>query len=990
MSEKGNIFDVYCKFLSEHMDKYGPRTIVLMQVGMFHELYGVDNDREKIGFVREISEVLNIQMTRRDKKVIENTRKNFLMAGFPSISLERYVNILIEENYTVVVVDQVTEAPNVTRAVTKIYSPGTYINECRSSENNYLVSIYFQGEMNGKSGLLAVGLSSVDLSTGESCVYEAWSSIEDPNYALDETYRFLQTHRPKEIVLYAKDIDEIFDFQNINELLDLQDFVTHHRLKVPEDYRKVVYQNQFFQKVFHADAFGLLSPIEWLDLETKPISVLAFMTVLQFAWEHNENIVRKLKKPEIWEQQDHCILANNAINQLSLIPSGSHTSKFHSVFGIIDKTSTAIGKRLLKHRLLNPIMDPVKIKARYDLISSMRTKITMPDDSVDYKYKLYQKSLTNMVDIQRFHRRLRLKMLQPCEFNTLATTYDKITEVLTYINHSEFGLPLADLESQFADFQQYYANILDLEETAKFTLAGVTDSFFQLNYHPKLDEISYQIKHYNQVLQVLLQEFSEVLGPECVSLKFSEVSGYYLTLTQKRFQTFKEKWGAKWGDGGHSIAIDGIEYVLQLANDLTMEPVSKKSTSCNVFSPLLKEVSAKLKPLHQEIRELTTEVYYEFLSEFDQKWTQLLEQIESLIAEIDVAKSGAKMSLQYYYHEPEVIATEGKSFLEATDLRHPIIERINQKVAYVPHNIQLGSEMDGMLVYGVNSCGKSSLMKSVGINIILAQAGMYVAAKSFRFGPYQYVLTRIIGNDNIFKGLSSFAVEMTELRGILKRANNRSLVLGDEICHGTETISGVAIVASAIKILATRESSFIFATHLHQLADMEEITTLTNVRNFHLRVFHDATAGNLVYDRNLMPGNGDPIYGLEVAKAMHMDPDFLQEANRIRQKLLKISTEILPIRKSHFNSGIYLDKCQICDADAEETHHIGFQCTADEEQFIGHYHKNIMANLVPLCTRCHRKVHIGDKVSGTKLQIEGYVETSHGLQLQWETIQMTT
>ena len=287
MVKTSTILDEYINYLDKYILKYGQRTIVLMQVGMFHEFYGVDNYIEKLGYVREVSDILNIQMTRRDKKVPDNSRKNFLMAGFPTASIDRYVNILLENGYNVVIVDQLTPPPNVVRGVTKVYSPGTYIDECRRNDNNYLMTIYFQltsiashkyinkkikplikakkqvlntpviipnisiserelpkpesipslqpiipaiksssittpnverfiPTKSSKKYLLA-GLSVVDLSTGEGCIYEAWSGPNDSNFAIDETYRFIQAHDPMEIVIYMPEVDG-HDTENVQNV----------------------------------------------------------------------------------------------------------------------------------------------------------------------------------------------------------------------------------------------------------------------------------------------------------------------------------------------------------------------------------------------------------------------------------------------------------------------------------------------------------------------------------------------------------------------------------------------------------------------------------------------------------------------------------------------------------------------------------------------------------------------------------------------------
>tara|TARA_B100000963_G_C22575297_1_gene648111 strand:- start:237 stop:1502 length:1266 start_codon:yes stop_codon:yes gene_type:complete len=311
-------------------------------------------------------------------------------------------------------------------------------------------------------------------------------------------------------------------------------------------------------------------------------------------------------------------------------------------------------------------------------------------------------------------------------------------------------------------------------------------------------------------------------------------------------------------------------------------------------------------------------------------------------------------------------------------VRHPIIERINDNYEYIPNDVNLSNNNTaGILLYGCNMCGKSSYMKSVGLNIIMAQAGFYTAAESFEYYPYKYIFTRISGNDNLFEHKSSFGVEMLELRNIFKRCDNRSLVLGDELCRGTESVSGKAIVAAGICKLRATNSHFIFATHLHGLDTITEVNELPHVKAYHLSVEYCRTSERLIYDRRMKEGSGSSLYGLEVCKAMDMDSDFLELANRIRKREAGENETLLgEENKSHYNSKIYIDTCAICDNKAEETHHIKYQKDADTNGFIGHIHKNNKSNLVPLCKECHKKETYG------KINIIGWIDTSDGRKLK--------
>jgi len=266
-------------------------------------------------------------------------------------------------------------------------------------------------------------------------------------------------------------------------------------------------------------------------------------------------------------------------------------------------------------------------------------------------------------------------------------------------------------------------------------------------------------------------------------------------------------------------------------------------------------------------------------------------------------------------------------------------------------------------------------MKSVGVNLIMAQAGMFVASDSFEYSPYDKIFTRIPGGDNLFKGQSTFVAEISELRSILKYSTNRSLIIGDEVASGTESVSAVSIVAAGIKMLSERKSSFIFATHLHEIANLETIKDLKNVFIFHISVMFDDERKLLIYDRILKPGSGQTMYGLEVCKSLDMPGDFLHLANTIRQEYLGLSKTVIDMKKSRYSSDVFMDICCICETKAEEVHHIKEQKLANKKGFIESYHKNDKHNLMAICEKCHDAIHAG------KIKIDGYKQTNKGVKL---------
>jgi DNA mismatch repair protein MutS len=311
-------------------------------------------------------------------------------------------------------------------------------------------------------------------------------------------------------------------------------------------------------------------------------------------------------------------------------------------------------------------------------------------------------------------------------------------------------------------------------------------------------------------------------------------------------------------------------------------------------------------------------------------------------------------------------------------LRHPIIERILTQEEYIPNDVQLGGSFSsGILLYGVNSSGKSSLSKAVALAIIMAQVGMFVPA-NLTYWPYRQIFTRIPSGDDIIKGKSTFIIEISEMGNILKRATPNSLVIGDELASGTESISALSIVGAGITQLCTRNTSFIFATHLHDLTSISQVKLLiesATLSIFHLAVEYDASRDCLIYQRTLARGQGASIYGLEVCKALNLDTQFMNIANEIRHEVLGESANLVKQKKSRYNAAVFVDSCKLCGAKAQEVHHIKPQELADLAGYIGAIHKNHRANLIAICEKCHNAIHAG------KIKVDGFRQTTAGIQL---------
>lgn len=910
-----------------------------MQVGSFYEIYGIENDNEKIGDSIKIANLLNIQLTRKNKKIVENNRNNPLMLGFPISVFNKYIPLLLDDNYTVVVIDQITDPPNPKRKVTKILSPGVMVDNVKKDTNN-LVSVFLEYTNN----VYCAGLSSIDFSIGSSMITELHNS--DRNYIFDEIFKFITTVNPSEVIIngYNLDNSELTE-EYIKSYLEIDEIVNHINMdNVDSIYYANNYQNDFLGKIYNT---GLLKPIEYLDLETKVYSVISFIKLLQFAYEHNENIIQNIKKPKILNESNNLIMLNNTISQLNLIDKKG----IISVFSIINYTSTILGKRLLKERLLNPIRDKTELNFRYDLVDNMR-KV----------YEKYEK-LLNIMDIDRLHRKIKLGILNPTDFVNIINAYNNVKGINKLLQNAGNKLKKLELsnENQLDEFInkiKRYFNFTKLETIGCNEIFN--ESFLNEGINDIIDDIQNNINDIITQSEKIRNDYIKLIKTkdnqdDLIKMDISDKDGIVLSMTEMRSK-------------------------LLLKAIVEKETIGFKTNKSNtkIVTEELNDLSDRFIIYNNKMRNNLRSVYNDILREFTNDYTELFDELVVFVSEIDLTKSVAKMSIKLRYNKPKIKYRE-IAYIETKGIRHPIIECINKNEKYISNDVSLNKDNVGMLLYGINSSGKSSLLKSIGISLIMAQAGFYVPAKSFEYSPFEYLISRIQGGDNILKGHSSFILEMLELRCILKRSNKKTLVLGDELCRGTEHISALSIVASTILELSKRSVKFIFATHLHELTRIIDVKDLSNVNFYNLSVIHNEKTNKLEYNRKLQLGSGSNMYGLEVAKSMDLDNIFLKKALEIRRNLLNINNDILTSKKSKYNSGIYVSECKICQSINDlDTHHINFQSNADINGNIEHFHKNDKHNLVVLCKTCHKKVH------ENVIKINGYKTTTNGVELEYQ------
>ena len=391
------IYDDYIQYCNQYTEKYGDKTVVFMQVGDFFELYAIQNENEKLGAdIFKIAELCNIQVSRKNKSILEISRQNPLMAGFPIAAISKFIQVMLQANYTCVLIRQVTLPPNPKREVTEIISPSMTLTT-QSNEGTFLMVIHWDMTKDLITGryLLNLGCGIIDITTGKSWIYEAYGTLQDPDFAKDEAFRLINVFQPKELVFIGELSESVVD--DIESLFCHQKNMAIHRIWCPEKikyFKQVSYQNTVLEKVF--GKAGILNPIELLHLEKYIYAVAAYCYMIQFAYEHNETIVQHIQLPIQLKNNTHLILEANCIYQLNLVSNNPGETP---LIDILTRTATAFGSRLFKERLLNPIVSFDDLNKQYNQIDYYKEKGL---------YKQVLSLLSNILDLERIIRKIGL------------------------------------------------------------------------------------------------------------------------------------------------------------------------------------------------------------------------------------------------------------------------------------------------------------------------------------------------------------------------------------------------------------------------------------------------------------------------------------------------------------------------------------------------------------------------------------------------------
>ena len=959
----------YIEWHQETRRKFGPRSMALVQVGQFAESYTyVDQDGSFTlpGF----DDFLSITGLATGNKALSG--KKCKMAGVPVSQLDKYVNILVDAGWTVAYYKQDIPAANSTRSLDRIYSPSVRIDDEGTEGNGLMILVAHRSRSGSRLGMCTISTTTGAVGLREFGLGKDLDGLEQ------EVAPLLGEQCPAEVVCVAGTEEDIVRLEACIALTGARCHAPRppHVLK-GEGLAGLIAESalQRIQKACLESAYGEGEAEQWLFYREADISlaVQALALGLRFVRDHSKNLACSLRPPVIINPDDTLRLANYGLRQLNIIDDQRHKGKASSLVAAMDCTLTAGGRRKLKHCLTHPSADLVAIEGA----QAMTQSINLEDRT------RLRASLRGVHDMDRAYRRLVAGYLTKNELPYIYQALRVITEQLV----GDLGKKLKRRIDALIDDEGHCEERLGIASgmmgwmDARIDLDACCTSdtgpgclWIRQGFDGQLDKLRDAYHSVKKRLDKVCLAFGSVAP---VKLVAPVKSAGYLSVTSKRAVDIEASINFEQQSKSARIVIGTLLQEVGVDPTKVKFPMSRRGKDVRISSPDLDSMCNELFELQCQLDEAQRNAIRSLRAAMlNDGGFRALPDIASILSEIDLIQCRAHVFARPGYCIPKMV--EGtRSFMQIEALRHPLIEQLLTKSLYVPNNAKWGLHEDCQqlaLIYGTNAVGKTSYIRAVGLAVVLAQAGFPVPCKAMTLCPYSAIFTRISNNDDLFRGQSTFAVEMSELRTILLSADNRSLVLGDELCSGTEGTSAVSIFAAGLEAMAQAGSTAILSSHFHELTGVPCLRELQNSGDlgiYHMKVKYNAASATIEYDRTLATGAGLQMYGLEVCKGMKMPAAFLNRAMEIRTGPRSFTG-----KQSRYSGRVFLGMCDLCKTEqAMETHHLRHQASASSDQSLEDgTHVHHPGNLAALCGNCHRKIH---KEGGE----HKWVDTTNGREL---------
>ena len=774
-----------------------PDAVLLFRVGDFYETFGQDAVRT--------SQILGIVLTKRN-----NGGSHTELAGFPHHSLNSYLPKLVRAGLRVAICDQL-EDPKMTkgivkRGVTELVTPGVTFNEqiLTTKENNFLLSIHREKEK--------YGMALVDISTGEFLISEGNS---------DKLMHIIHTFNPSEIIYQRK--TELPNRIKDKNTFALEDWAYQY----PFAYEKLT--NHFKTK-----------SLKGYGIEEFPLAITAAGAIFAYLVEDTHHaLIQHITKIQNIPQDDYLMMDGFTLRNLEIIHSNHHEGK--SLLDIIDRTTTPMGGRLLRRRMILPLKSVNEINRRLSLIEFFNKEENL-------KYNIHD-LLKSISDLDRLLGKLAAERISPKElgnFRNSLISIEKIKELLLpYPDALAWITPLHS-HKELIDYLQSHLN----EELPVSINKG---NVIKEGVSEELDRLRNLLYSGKSYLDEMCQRESERTEISSLKIDFNNVFGYYIEVRNTHKDKVPENWIRK------QTLVNAERYITEE----------------------LKEYESQILGAEEKIAQLE-HLLYKKIEEQVLVHMDTIQNNSKTIAEIDCAVGLSELAIAENYTKP--IINEDFT-INIKEGRHPVIEKslpLGEK--YIPNDIFLDRDSQQiMMVTGPNMSGKSAVLRQTAIICLLAQIGSFIPAKHAEIGVLDRIFTRVGASDNISAGESTFMVEMNESANILNNITERSLILLDEIGRGTSTYDGISIAWAIAEYLHQHptQPKTLFATHYHELNEMQN--SFSRIKNYHIAI--QENKNNVIFLRKLVAGGSEHSFGIYVAKLAGMPTKVVNRAKEILKTL---------------------------------------------------------------------------------------------------------
>ncbi len=784
-----------------------PDCILLFRLGDFYEMFGDD--------ALKAAKILEITLTGRDA----GSQGRIPMCGVPYHAIEGYLLTLVENGMKVAICDQL-EDPKlakgvVKRDVTRVVTPGTITlpQALDEKSNNYLAAIFGMGD--------TFGIAYADVSTGDFRATEIKGEQAEIK-TRDELIRL----NPKEVIY-----PENFLAQSVIDTLKTLK-ISHEKIEENAFQSKIGYKNltRHFETTTLA-GFGL---------EDKPFLIAAAGALLDYLIKTQKIPLDHIRTIKAYSLHDYMVLDNSTQRNLEILVTLRDNKKQGSLLSILDKTVTAMGGRLLRSYLSQPLIDLKEIQKRQERINSLYT-----DDHIRAKLR---SSLEKVFDLERLAAKLAYKTANARDLVALRDSFLELPAINELVATKKELSIFAKLDS-LKDLESLISEAIVENPPFVLTEGGLICR----GYNHGLDDLRDIASGGKEWIANLQAKERDRTGIKSLKVGFNKVFGYFIEVTNANLGLVPEDYQRK------QTLANGERYI----------------------TPELKEYEAKVLGAEEKINSLE----YELFTEVRDRLTKNIERIQKaarIVAELDVYSTLAEVARQKNYTRP--ILNNGRS-IEIREGRHPVVEEYLPKGEFVPNDTTLNLKKERIAILtGPNMSGKSTYMRQVALIVLMAQIGSFVPAKSAQIGVVDRIFTRVGASDDLASGQSTFMVEMTEVANILHNATEKSLVILDEVGRGTATFDGLSIAWAVTEYLHEYIGcKAIFATHYHELTELEE--KLSGVFNLQVAVQHSGK--QVFFLRKIISGGADRSYGIDVARLAGLPEELLQRAREVLVELEK-------------------------------------------------------------------------------------------------------